>query len=76
MILQLYSDGWFYAGFNEYLKLRFTGQNFSANAAPTFVYLFAHKGESSLTEYFGGDKETFYGKNVETLFFKGFIQNF
>lgn len=25
------------------------------------MYLFAHKGGSSFTEWFGGDKETFYG---------------
>lgn len=30
-------------------------------AGPTFVYLFAHKGQASFSEIFKGDPETFYG---------------
>lgn len=54
---QLFTDGWFLAGFDETVRERLQHND----AAPTFVYLFAHKGEASFTEIFHGGKENFYG---------------
>lgn len=67
---QLFSDAWFVAGMNEYLRIRFADvkQNTNAN---TFVYLFAHRGEFSLTEFFGGGSRDFgvcHGDDIQYLF--------
>lgn len=57
---QIYTDSWFLAGIDEYLKIRLLGNPTVKNAA-TYVYLFAHKGAASLTEIFKGGRETYYG---------------
>lgn len=60
---QLFTDGWFLAGMDEYLRIRLLGENKrSSKPGPTYVYLFAHKGQASFTEIFQGGKENFYGK--------------
>ena len=50
------SDGWFGAGIDEYIRLRL-----KASLAPTYVYLFDHKGAASFTEIFEGGREDYYG---------------
>lgn len=56
-LTNLYSDAWFLAGMDEYLRIRLRSQK----AGPTYVYLFAQKGSASFTEIFEGGKETYYG---------------
>lgn len=49
---QLHSDALFNAGFDEYLEKRL-----SQNSAETFVYVYDHRAEGSLTEAIqGGDQ--------------------
>lgn len=60
------SDGWFVAGIDEYIRLRL--KSFKAtpkNVAPTYVYLFEHKGAASFSELFKGGREKFYGKTIK-----------
>lgn len=60
---QLFTDGWFLAGMDEYLRIRLLGENKrTSQPGPTYVYLFSHKGPASFTEIFQGGKENFYGK--------------
>ncbi|GAB0091519.1 Carboxylic ester hydrolase [Sergentomyia squamirostris] len=59
-LTNLYSDGWFVAGFDEYLRIRLTKSD-RKSVGPTFVYLFAHKGSASFTEIFKGGREKYYG---------------
>lgn len=54
---QLISDGWFVAGIDEYLRLRMSQED----VAPTYVYLFDHKGAASFSEIFKGERNEFYG---------------
>lgn len=44
-------------GLDLYLRQRLT----HSKSAPTFVYLYSHKGPASFTEIFGGERETYYG---------------
>lgn len=60
LCLQLISDGWFVAGVDEYLQLRLDEQQ-QALPAPTYVYLFDHKGAASFSEIFKGAHNEFYG---------------
>lgn len=54
---------------DEYLKIRLSSHAINVDgtrpstmvAGPTYVYLFAHKGESSFTEIFKGGPEEYYG---------------
>uniref|UniRef100_A0A1B0D937 Carboxylesterase type B domain-containing protein n=1 Tax=Phlebotomus papatasi TaxID=29031 RepID=A0A1B0D937_PHLPP len=59
-LTNLYSDAWFVAGFDEYLRIRLTKSK-GKRVGPTFVYLFAHKGSASFTEIFKGGRENYYG---------------
>lgn len=60
---QLFTDGWFLAGMDEYLRIRLLGGNKrTSKPGPTYVYLFSHKGQASFTEIFKGGRENFYGK--------------
>lgn len=43
---------------HQYLELRFAHKNI----APTYVYLFTHKGSASFTEIFKGGRENYWGK--------------
>ncbi|KAH8349357.1 hypothetical protein KR067_000304 [Drosophila pandora] len=56
-LTDLISDGWFVAGIDEYLRLRMS----QADVAPTYVYLFDHKGAASFSEIFKGERNEFYG---------------
>ncbi|XP_017045883.1 venom carboxylesterase-6 [Drosophila ficusphila] len=56
-LTDLISDGWFVAGIDEYLRLRMSQEG----VAPTYVYLFDHKGAASFTEIFKGGRNEFYG---------------
>nr|XP_016942030.1 venom carboxylesterase-6 [Drosophila suzukii] len=56
-LTDLISDGWFVAGIDEYLRLRVSQEG----VAPTYVYLFDHKGAASFTEIFKGGRNEFYG---------------
>ncbi|XP_002011173.3 venom carboxylesterase-6 [Drosophila mojavensis] len=56
-LTDLISDGWFVAGVDEYLQLRLDDQQL----APTYVYLFDHKGAASFSEIFKGARNEFYG---------------
>lgn len=47
----------------KYLRIRLGNQD-KTKIGPTYVYLFAHKGESSFTEIFKGGKELFHGKFI------------
>lgn len=58
---QLYSDAWFLAGMDEYLRIRLEGER-KTPVGPTFVYLFAQRTAASFTEIFEGGKENYYGK--------------
>ncbi|XP_030378452.1 venom carboxylesterase-6 isoform X2 [Scaptodrosophila lebanonensis] len=55
-LTNLISDGWFIAGIDEYLRLRM-----AAGKAPTYVYLFDHKGAASFSEIFKGGHDDYYG---------------
>ncbi|XP_030569634.1 venom carboxylesterase-6 [Drosophila novamexicana] len=59
-LTDLISDGWFVAGVDEYLQLRLDEQQ-QALPAPTYVYLFDHKGAASFSEIFKGAHNEFYG---------------
>lgn len=54
---QLFSDGWFVAAMDSYLRLRIANED----VAQTYVYLLTHKTTMSFSDVFGGDKERFYG---------------
>ncbi|XP_049311515.1 juvenile hormone esterase-like [Bactrocera dorsalis] len=56
----LYSDGWFIAGIDEYIKQRVEAQN-SNRLPPFYVYLFEHRSPASFSELFGADPEDFFG---------------
>ncbi|EDW53214.1 venom carboxylesterase-6 [Drosophila sechellia] len=56
-LTDLISDGWFVAGIDEYMRLRMSHDD----VAPTYVYLFDHKGAASFTEIFKGGRNEFYG---------------
>lgn len=56
---QLISDGWFVAGVDEYLRMRLDEEQ--PGGAPTYVYLFDHKGAASFSEIFKGARNEFYG---------------
>lgn len=58
-LTDLVSDGWFVAGVDEYLQMRLDEQN--PQLAPTYVYLFDHKGAASFSELFKGQRNEFYG---------------
>lgn len=63
-LTNLYTDGWFLAGTDEYLNIRLDQKE----RGPTFIYLFAHKGEASLTEIFKGGRENFYGNACISIY--------
>ncbi|XP_060664137.1 LOW QUALITY PROTEIN: venom carboxylesterase-6 [Drosophila nasuta] len=58
-LTDLISDGWFVAGVDEYLQMRL--QDKQQSVAPTYVYLFDHKGAASFSELFKGGHNEFYG---------------
>ncbi|KAH8289553.1 hypothetical protein KR054_007143 [Drosophila jambulina] len=58
-LTDLISDGWFVAGIDEYMRLRLNQKD--AAVAPTYVYLFDHKGAASFSEIFKGERNEFYG---------------
>ncbi|XP_034475720.1 venom carboxylesterase-6 [Drosophila innubila] len=58
-LTDLVSDGWFVAGIDEYLQMRLHPQH--SKVAPTYVYLFEHKGAASFSELFKGGRNDFYG---------------
>lgn len=58
---KVFTDGWFLAGMDEYTAKRLAQ---GSAAGPTYVYLFAHKGEASFTEIFEGGREEFYGNSI------------
>uniref|UniRef100_A0A182QQQ3 Carboxylic ester hydrolase n=1 Tax=Anopheles farauti TaxID=69004 RepID=A0A182QQQ3_9DIPT len=63
-LTNLYSDAWFVAGMDEYLRIRLLGSErrpSGATVGPTYVYLFAQKASASFTEIFEGGKENYYG---------------
>lgn len=51
----MYSDAFFSAGFDEFLEIRL-----SQESASTYVYIYDHKAEGSLTEAVGGG-QIYYG---------------
>lgn len=53
----MFSDSWFIAPLDAYLRLRFAHKE----VAPTYVYLATHKGSASFTEIIGGDPNKWYG---------------
>ncbi|XP_050072058.1 juvenile hormone esterase [Anopheles maculipalpis] len=64
-LTNLYSDAWFLAGMDEYLRIRLLGHDRrsskSPKVGPTYVYLFAQKASASFTEIFKGGNEKYYG---------------
>uniref|UniRef100_A0AAG5D402 Carboxylic ester hydrolase n=1 Tax=Anopheles atroparvus TaxID=41427 RepID=A0AAG5D402_ANOAO len=58
-LTDLYSDAWFLAGLDEYLRIRLRVN--SKTVGPTYVYMFAQKASSSFTEIFEGGHENYYG---------------
>lgn len=64
-LTNLYSDAWFLAGMDEYLRIRLLSHDRhsspSIKAGPTYVYLFAQKASASFTEIFKGGNEKYYG---------------
>ncbi|XP_035896767.1 venom carboxylesterase-6-like [Anopheles stephensi] len=64
-LTNLYSDAWFLAGMDEYLRIRLLGHDrrssTSIKSGPTYVYLFAQKASASFTEIFKGGREKYYG---------------
>lgn len=57
--MQLFTDGWFLGAMDWYLRLRLSQKS----AAPTYVYLFTHKGSASFTEIFHGGREAYHGES-------------
>lgn len=63
----MYSDAWFLAGMDEYLRIRLLGhnkRNSTLKVGETYVYLFAQKASASFTEIFKGGAENYYGKII------------
>ncbi|ETN67020.1 juvenile hormone esterase [Anopheles darlingi] len=66
-LTNLFSDAWFLAGMNEYLKIRLLSKRTnstsesSVKVGPTYVYLFAQKASASFTEIFEGGSDNYYG---------------
>ncbi|XP_058058216.1 venom carboxylesterase-6-like [Anopheles bellator] len=66
-LTNLYSDAWFLAGMDEYIRIRLLTDRTDVtspprtNIGPTYVYLFAQKASASFTEIFEGGKENYYG---------------
>lgn len=60
---QLFTDGWFLEAMDLYLKQRFEQKS----KAPTYVYLFTHKGSASFTEIFHGGRDNYFGTAVLNL---------
>lgn len=66
-LTNLYSDAWFLAGMDEYLRIRLLegpkrkSGGGGVQVGPTFVYLFAQRTAASFTEIFEGGKENYYG---------------
>uniref|UniRef100_A0A182NR34 Carboxylic ester hydrolase n=1 Tax=Anopheles dirus TaxID=7168 RepID=A0A182NR34_9DIPT len=63
-LTNVYSDAWFLAGMDEYLRIRLLGNHRRSpgvTVGPTYVYLFAQKASASFTEIFEGGKENYYG---------------
>ncbi|XP_041788891.1 juvenile hormone esterase [Anopheles merus] len=63
-LTNLYSDAWFLAGMDEYLRIRLLGhnkRNSTFKIGETYVYLFAQKASASFTEIFKGGAENYYG---------------
>lgn len=60
-LTNLYSDAWFLAGMDEYLRIRLTKSKAIGTVGPTYVYLFAQRTAASFTEIFEGGKENYYG---------------
>lgn len=58
--LQLFSDAWFLEAMDSYLQLRLAKKS----SAPTYVYLFTHKGSASFSEVFHGGRENFMGRKL------------
>lgn len=56
---QLFHDGWFSVAADALLRKRMT-----QDAAPTYYYIFTHKGTTSNSVLFGGDPDTWYGKCI------------
>ncbi|XP_031627736.1 venom carboxylesterase-6 [Contarinia nasturtii] len=56
-VTNLFTDGWFLEAMDQYLELRLSHENI----APTYVYLFTHKGSASFTEIFKGGQENYWG---------------
>lgn len=71
ILMQIWSDGWFAAGIDEYLRKRLLEKK-SMPVGPTYVYLFAHKGSASFTEIFKGGQENYFGKffRIVLLYFR------
>lgn len=57
-LFQLFHDGWFTHAADTLLR-----QRMANDAAPTYHYLFTHKGSSTGSVLFGGDANTWYGKS-------------
>ncbi|XP_055700212.1 juvenile hormone esterase-like [Phlebotomus papatasi] len=61
------TDFMFFKGFNEYLQQRL---ELFENAAPTFVYKFAHSGEGTFTDlWYGPSDENFGVSHVDDLLY-------
>ncbi|XP_055308049.1 juvenile hormone esterase isoform X2 [Sitodiplosis mosellana] len=56
-VTNLFTDAWFLEAMDQYLELRLSHKK----VAPTYVYLFTHKGSASFTEIFKGGRENYYG---------------
>lgn len=50
---------------DQYLELRLSHKNI----APTYVYLFTHKGSASFTEIFKGGQENYWGKEFTLIIY-------
>lgn len=61
---KVFGDGWFLSAMDSYLQLRFAAKD----PAPTYVYLFTHKGSASYTALFGGDPDKYYGSHDEIIY--------
>lgn len=62
LIFQLFHDGWFTHAADTLLRKRM-----SNDAAPTYHYLFTHRGSATGSVAFGGDANTWYGKFILNL---------
>lgn len=58
---QLFGDGWYMHPVAEFTRLRLAHDE----DAPTFVYLFTHRGQASFTE--GADPDNYYGINPNLI---------